>query len=667
MTTKRTKTPKVQTQRSAAKVDRASKPTPADANVTPRAPDAHDDGRHHSTEASSSTNSAAEIPDALSSSTADPEALRQPADVTPTSPSPAMRLPESLKPKRTLVASYVYKDEFGQAVYRVQRYLPKDFRPQHLDSKGSWRAGLNGTRRLPYGADRLARLKGAMIYLCEGEKDTETAWRIGLNATCCSGGANGWKAEFAAFFDGNYVVILPHNDDAGRTFAATAAAHLVGHALDLVILPLPGLEEKGDLTDFVEAGGTTADVLRLSQEAFQAIRPATANLDADDPTPATAAATKEGDGKPPLWKLKRQCFSDITPETMEWLWPNVWLDGAVNLLTGSPGLGKTFVAADLAARISTGHAWPDGSGKAPLGDVVFMSAEDSYASVLVHRVKAAGGNTDRVFCWPTKFQTKEDGSVDEIEITLEDIDYIADDIESMPGLKLVIFDPVTSYLGSADANDNAEVRRVLGRLVKLAEAKRFAVLLITHDKKMNVAAINSPMGSTAFTALPRVVQGLYRDTTDDQKKKRILSPIKNNHGDDRFSRTFDIDIPSGDSRRSHIVWHEALDDRSADEVRAESLKSLAGFGREQTEESTTKKRQLKILGRLDSLTGDQEGWVPKSEILKTMSMGGGVFTETIFDMMRENIIEEKSIDKELPNGGIVTCGQKAIRRKRHSV
>jgi len=102
-------------------------------------------------------------------------------------------------------------------------------------------------------------------------------------------------------------------------------------------------------------------------------------------------------------------------------------------------------------------------------------------------------------------------------------------------------------------------------------------------------------------------------------------------------------------------------------VRAESLKSLAGFGREQTEESTTKKRQLKILGRLDSLTGDQEGWVPKSELLETISMGGTVFKETIFDMIRENIIEEKSIDKELPNGGVVTGGQKAIRRKRHSL
>lgn len=387
-------------------------------------------------------------------------------------------------------------------------------------------------------------------------------------------------------------------------------------------------------------------------------KPAATTLPASSSTPA---ATEK---KKPEWTLVRERFADIKFEYLTWLWPNVWLDGAMNLLTGSPGLGKTFVASHLAACVSTGAKWPDGSGNAPLGDVVFMSAEDSVASVLKHRVKAAGGDEARIHRWVKKTIAREDGTVDAAEITLEDIELIEDDIAKMENVKLVIFDPVTSFLGSADANDNAEVRRVLGRLVELAESKKFCVLLITHDKKMNVAAINSPMGSTAFTALPRVVHGLFRDPEDETKKKRLLLPIKNNHGDDRTGLAFEIITPGGMGSKSSIRWDEDREHRTADEVKAQAVKQMAFAGKEHSDEETGKRRQVKLLNALDAIKPEDDGWIPIASLKTACGMSSSTLGSTIFELVQAKIVEERYIDKELPNGAKVSGGKCLVRRVR---
>ncbi len=384
------------------------------------------------------------------------------------------------------------------------------------------------------------------------------------------------------------------------------------------------------------------------------------------PPPAPPPAPTNGEPTRPKWKVVRECFTDIKPEYLTWLWDGVWLDGSLNLLTGQPGLGKTFVAAHLAACVSTGAQWPGECGKAPLGDVVFQSAEDSYASVLVHRVKSAGGDLKRLHRYPCVTITHEDGEVEEREVTLEDIDAITDDLETLPNLKLFIIDPITSYLGSADANDNAEVRRVLGRLVKLAEAKKFAVVMISHEKKMNVAAIHSPIGSLAFTALPRVVQGLFRDPTDDSDKKRLLLPIKNNHGDDRQGLAFELVTTPGAREKSFIRYDDNPEHRSADEVKAQALKALSATGKEHSEETTARRRQVKILEVYDAVTTPGDGWVPVSSLKERCLMNNGVLTATILDMQALGILEVADKDKPLPKGGLLPGGLRVVRRPRPS-
>src|SRR3954466_15423127 len=52
-------------------------------------------------------------------------------------------------------------------------------------------------------------------------------------------------------------------------------------------------------------------------------------------------------------------FSNFTTEKVRWLWPDRIPLGRITLLVSDPGLGKSLLALDIAARISTGRPWPD--------------------------------------------------------------------------------------------------------------------------------------------------------------------------------------------------------------------------------------------------------------------------------------------------------------------
>ena len=89
-------------------------------------------------------------------------------------------------------------------------------------------------------------------------------------------------------------------------------------------------------------------------------------------------------------------FSEIEPEEVSWLWPGRVIQGKLNMLVGHPDSGKSFIAVDMAARVSTGEKWPDGSGRAPLGDVIILAAEDDPADTIRPRLDAHGAELSRV-------------------------------------------------------------------------------------------------------------------------------------------------------------------------------------------------------------------------------------------------------------------------------
>lgn len=175
---------------------------------------------------------------------------------------------EELPQRGRIVATYDYRDEAGALLYQAVRFEPKDFRQRRPDGKGGWDWRVKGVRQVPYRLFELrAKVAHTRVYIVEGEKDVDRLAALGLVATCNAGGAGKWPAELSEHFRGLDVVLLPDNDEPGRAHAETVARNLAGIAERVRVVALPGLPPKGDVSDWIEAGGTVADLGRIVDAA----------------------------------------------------------------------------------------------------------------------------------------------------------------------------------------------------------------------------------------------------------------------------------------------------------------------------------------------------------------------------------------------------------------
>ncbi|HAH86004.1 MAG TPA: hypothetical protein DCL60_01375 [Armatimonadetes bacterium] len=176
--------------------------------------------------------------------------------------------PKSRSAKGRIVANYDYTDENGNKLFQIVRFEPKSFRQRRkivAAGKVHWEWNVNGVRLVPYHLPQVRQsiTQGKTIYLVEGEKDVHSLESIGLTATCNSGGAGKWKKQHSEALAGANVVILPDNDEPGRKHAQSVAKNLDGVAASIQIAELPGLPQKGDITDWLEAGHTREELIEL--------------------------------------------------------------------------------------------------------------------------------------------------------------------------------------------------------------------------------------------------------------------------------------------------------------------------------------------------------------------------------------------------------------------
>lgn len=213
--------------------------------------------------------------------------------------------PRDRASRRQIIAEYLYCDEDGTILYRAVRTEPKGFYQQRPGAHdGGWLNGVgNDVRRVLYHLPALlAAAPEVTVYIAEGEKDVENLRMAGLVATTNVGGAGKWRSEYNESLRDRHVAILPDNDNPGRAHAAQVAAALHGIAASVKIVPLPGLPEKGDVSDWLTSGGTVAALDELVATAPPFVLP-----DANDATaalngtaPALIGDLIGGDGLPSI-------------------------------------------------------------------------------------------------------------------------------------------------------------------------------------------------------------------------------------------------------------------------------------------------------------------------------------------------------------------------------
>lgn len=375
--------------------------------------------------------------------------------------------------KAHIVATYDYHDATGKLVFQVARYAPKNFRQRRPDGNGDWIWNMHGIERVPY---RLPALLNANeIYITEGEKDADRLAKLGLAATTNPGGAGKWPDNFARWFDGRHAIVLPDNDQPGRDHAQDVARKLKGHAASIRIIELPGLPPRGDVTDWLAAGGTILELEDLAQAT---------------PAWTPEQAGPNGATKPPALVTAKQFVDGF--KAPEYVVDGLFQRGRIYSETGPTGHGKTAVSLCLDVHLATGRKL-DGR-RVDQGNLVYFAAEnpDDVKARMILMADKLGLDLDAIPLWFVEggFNIHDWG------------DHIRGQVEAIGGALSITIDTGPAFqaaCGFTEENDNIQALKFA---LKLREFTRLPgnpmVLVLTHPIKNATKENLLPRGGSAF-------------------------------------------------------------------------------------------------------------------------------------------------------------------------
>jgi hypothetical protein len=260
---------------------------------------------------------------------------------------------------------------------------------------------------------------------------------------------------------------------------------------------------------------------------------------------------------------------------VKWLWKGRIPAGMMTILAGREGIGKSTVSLDIAARLTRGTLEGRYFGRPQ--NVILCATEDSWEHTIIPRLMAVGADMNRVF----HIAIQDEGGGYRAITAPGDIRAIEKAIrELQPALMLI--DPIMAIIdGRIDTHVQQQVQQGLEPLTTLcAKAMMSVVGLIHVNKSTTTDALNSVMGSKAFTSLPRSVLYCIADPSADDGY--LMTHEKCNVGPKAASLTYRLDsvqiglpaeeVDDGDDPfiyTSRVLWG-AEDDRKAGDVLAEA-------------------------------------------------------------------------------------------------
>ncbi len=353
-------------------------------------------------------------------------------------------------------------------------------------------------------------VESSEVWCLEGEGDTVSAATLGIEAVGIPG-VNGWRAEYARRFAGLRVVVCTDCDDPGRKLAERVAADLTGAGVECRRVDLdPERSDGYDLGDHLLAAPSPDE----AKESLLAL--------------AESASVCE----PPIAKRPEgayaQPLAEIRPERIKWLWPDRVPFGMLSMLAGDPGLGKSLLTIDLAAKVSRAA-----------GEVLLLSAEDHAGATIRPRAMAANADLARIHIVAMSREGLDEG------LRLPDDCDALDTLVEKHKARLVVIDPLMAHMADGvDSHSDKSSRTALAPLHHMAERRGCAVLFVLH---LNKAKGADPMyrtgGSIAVPAAVRSALLLARDPDDpdgDRGSQRVLAHFKCNLGEFAESLTYSI-------------------------------------------------------------------------------------------------------------------------------
>ena len=421
----------------------------------------------------------------------------------------AKRTQESLKPGRYLAKCYDYYNEDGELEYQVQRFEPKTFRQRQPDGKGGWLNNMNGVEAQPYNLPAIIKNPKKTIFIVEGEKCADKLIEMGAVATTSHGGAGNWKPELNRHFAGRKVVIVPDRDDAGDKHASVVINNLIGIAAEIRRVDLPDLDEKQDVYDWFNNGGTVERLRGLVGQA----QPITADT---APEPVSEAEIASDD----VFLTYDEDYLMAMPP-VDWMVDGVLTQHGFSVMYGAPGTGKSFLAIDMALSMANGVPW---QGRATRkGAVLYIAGE------------GVGGLGKRVKAWKLyrNVYTRGDLVVLPTAVNFRDDEDMAKLMRTIDSLgkefSCVVVDTVARALLGGEENSATDMGLFVAACDAIKHHCGCGLLAIHHAGKDASRGMNSMRGSSALAGAADTVLAVTKteDTvTMGMDKQKDADPIE---------------------------------------------------------------------------------------------------------------------------------------------
>jgi hypothetical protein len=403
-------------------------------------------------------------------------------------------------------AEYVYTNADGEVLVSVRRYNVKDIAGNPmLNTKGKpkkeFRPFVEGS---PYSKFPDIRplynipnvLASDRVIWVEGEKCADALNHAGYTATCTIGGAGALTKKTAHQFDfsplqNKELILWPDNDPAGKKladliqdFALAAGAKSV-----TMLTPPMGKPEGWDASDALSEGYNIENFVNTKAKITKT------NINLLDES----------------FLVSR--FAGTAPE-QKFLIDGTFPLGVPILFAAAGDAGKGMMTLDMGMKIASGKPMTSTFGGLvkEFGNVVIFTAEDDEAEMhrRVERLdpfeERRGYNHDlKIVSLPNvggvfAIMNESNGEFG----TTAEFEKIYEQILQMSNLKLIVFDPLASFV-HADVNaDPAAGAALTGLLARMATETGASVLVCHHMTKIK---------DNAVIKTPEEARNLIRGTT----------------------------------------------------------------------------------------------------------------------------------------------------------
>jgi putative DNA primase/helicase len=385
---------------------------------------------------------------------------------------------------RTIVATYDYTDESGKLFYQTVRYDPKEFRQKRPNGDG-WLWDLDGVRRVLYRLPDLAAAPGAPVVIVEGEKDADRLAGLGILATTSPMGAGKWRPEYADTLRGRSIRVIPDNDEPGRAHAADIARSLPGE--DVRTVTLPGLQPKGDVSVWLDAGHTV-DELRAAIDGAPIYVPPTTGL---------------------RFRTAQE-LSSLSSGRTDWLIRGFLAAGAITEVDGKiKAAGKTTLALHMVRALLEGIPFLGIETRASRVVYVTEQSRESFSDAL--RITGLDRHGDELLIL-TRDEIRGTPWPEVVAACRKD-EYA-----------VVVFDTIGKLSGVKDENSASDWSQAMNPLLDLRD-NGHAVIIPRHDRKGGGDVGDSGRGSSQASGDADIILALRRPEGNQPSNRRVIEAL----------------------------------------------------------------------------------------------------------------------------------------------